>query len=76
MKRMYREAGLVHADLSPYNILWYEDQAYFIDVSQSVEKMHPKALEFLLRDCTNISKVSFCNSWRPKQTHQDTNRSL
>ena len=28
---------------------------YFIDVSQSVEPMHPHALEFLYRDCRNVT---------------------
>ena len=28
---------------------------YFIDVSQSVEPSHPHGLEFLHRDCENIS---------------------
>ncbi len=28
---------------------------YFIDVSQSVEPMHPHALEFLYRDCKNVT---------------------
>lgn len=29
---------------------------YLIDVSQSVEKNHPHALEFLRSDCTNITE--------------------
>lgn len=38
-----------------YNILWHEEQCWFIDVSQAVEPTHPHGLEFLYRDCTNIS---------------------
>jgi RIO kinase 3 len=45
----------VHADLSEYNILWHNKQCWFIDVSQAVDRHHPKALEFLYRDCVNIS---------------------
>ncbi|XP_014673618.1 PREDICTED: serine/threonine-protein kinase RIO3-like [Priapulus caudatus] len=56
MKKLYDEAGLVHSDLSEYNILWHQGQLWFIDVSQSVEPQHPNALEFLLRDCTNVSE--------------------
>lgn len=55
MKRMYSVCKLVHADLSEYNILWHEDKPWIIDVSQTVEITHPHAMEFLLRDCTNIS---------------------
>ncbi|XP_034099611.1 serine/threonine-protein kinase RIO3 [Drosophila albomicans] len=54
MHKLYNEAKLVHADLSEYNILWYEDKCWFIDVAQSVEPEHPSALEFLMRDCGNI----------------------
>lgn len=55
MQRMFSECRLIHADLSEYNMLWHEGRVYFIDVSQSVEPSHPHALEFLLRDCTNVS---------------------
>lgn len=54
MHKLYNEANLVHADLSEYNILWFEDKCWFIDVAQSVEPDHPSALEFLMRDCSNI----------------------
>ncbi|XP_016955011.1 serine/threonine-protein kinase RIO3 [Drosophila biarmipes] len=54
MHKLYNEAKLVHADLSEYNILWYEGKCWFIDVAQSVEPKHPSALEFLMRDCGNI----------------------
>lgn len=55
MKRMYDHSHLVHSDLSAFNLLWHEGRVHFIDVSQSVEPTHPHGLEFLLRDCTNIS---------------------
>lgn len=58
MHKMYNEAHLIHADLSEYNILWYQDMCWIIDVAQSVEPTHPGALEFLMRDCTNIITVS------------------
>lgn len=54
MHKMYNVAKLVHADLSEYNILWYEGKCWFIDVAQSVEPEHPSGLEFLMRDCANI----------------------
>lgn len=55
MVRLYNEANLVHADLSEYNILWHEGKCWLIDVAQAVEPGHPSALEFLMRDCGNIS---------------------
>ncbi len=54
IKRVYQKAGLVHADLSPYNILIKESTPYLIDMSQSVTTSHPKAEEFLERDLDNI----------------------
>ena len=56
MQKMYRGCHLVHADLSEYNMLWHEGKVYFIDVGQSVEPSHPHGLEFLFRDCCNVSK--------------------
>jgi len=55
MKTMYKSAGIVHADLSEYNMLWHASHVWFIDVSQSVELTHPHSLEFLYRDCVNVS---------------------
>lgn len=55
MVRLYNQANLVHADLSEYNILWHDDKCWLIDVAQAVEPGHPSALEFLMRDCDNIS---------------------
>lgn len=55
MRILYQECKLVHADLSEYNMLYYEKKLYFIDVSQSVEHDHPHSLDFLRRDITNIN---------------------
>ncbi|ELU06450.1 hypothetical protein CAPTEDRAFT_164369 [Capitella teleta] len=55
IRRMYHECHLVHADLSEFNILYHENSLYIIDVSQSVEHDHPHALEFLRKDCTNVT---------------------
>lgn len=55
MRRMYQDARLVHADLSEFNMLYNDGDAYIIDVSQSVEHDHPHALEFLRKDCANVN---------------------
>uniref|UniRef100_A0A6B2L2F9 Serine/threonine-protein kinase RIO1 n=1 Tax=Arcella intermedia TaxID=1963864 RepID=A0A6B2L2F9_9EUKA len=55
MRRMYHRCKLIHADLSEYNILYYKNRCYFIDVSQSVEHDHPNALNFLRKDCVAIT---------------------
>lgn len=55
MRRMYQECRLVHADFSEYNLLFFDEKIYIIDVSQAVEHDHPQALYFLRRDCTNIN---------------------
>ncbi|XP_078484943.1 serine/threonine-protein kinase RIO3-like [Ciona intestinalis] len=56
MKTLFNQCKLIHADLSEFNLLWHDQKVWMIDVSQSVEPSHPHGLEFLLRDCTNISK--------------------
>lgn len=51
---MYR-AGLVHADISEYNIMM-SDPPTLIDFGQGVILSHPRAMEFLERDVRNILK--------------------
>ncbi|MHA1946829.1 MAG: serine protein kinase RIO [Candidatus Hodarchaeales archaeon] len=51
---LYKKAGLVHGDLSPYNIIMKDVTPYVIDMSQSVLVSHPNAQEFLKRDLSNI----------------------
>ncbi|MFX0122310.1 MAG: serine protein kinase RIO [Candidatus Hodarchaeota archaeon] len=53
-KLLFQRAGLVHADLSPFNILIGNKTPYFIDMSQSVLVSHPKAFKFLKRDLKNV----------------------
>lgn len=48
------KAGLVHSDLSAYNILFL-DKPYIIDFSQAVPLRHPLAKDFLKRDLKNIN---------------------
>ena len=54
MRRLYQVCKLVHADLSEYNLLYNDGTLYIIDVSQSVEHDHPRALEFLRMDIKNV----------------------
>jgi serine/threonine-protein kinase RIO1 len=49
------KAGIIHTDLSAFNILYY-DKVYIIDFSQGVTENHPFALQFLERDTNNINE--------------------
>lgn len=51
---IYQKAGLIHADLSEYNILLLDEKPYIIDMGQSVLKDHPNATKYLERDIRNI----------------------
>ena len=55
IRDIYWKCRLVHADLSEFNMLYQPDKLYVIDVSQSVEHDHPHALEFLRKDCANVT---------------------
>ena len=49
IKKLYR-CGLVHSDLSEYNIMVFDDEVFLFDLSQAVPLEHPMAEEFLMRD--------------------------
>ena len=71
LRTMYQECHLVHADFSEYNLLLDKGQIVVIDVSQSVEHDHPRALDFLRHDCSNL--LAF---FRPLQVQTLTLRRL
>lgn len=49
------QEGLVHGDLSAYNILAAGERLVIIDLPQVVDLVgNPQGMDFLLRDCTNI----------------------
>ncbi|QLG60867.1 serine/threonine-protein kinase Rio1 [Halorarum salinum] len=54
MRRLY-SAGLVHGDLSEYNMIIHEGELFVIDLGQAVTVHHPNAREFLERDCENVA---------------------
>jgi serine/threonine-protein kinase RIO1 len=60
LRAFYDSCNLVHADFSEYNILVNHKRCVVIDVGQTVEKNHPRALDFLQRDVRNI--LSFFQS--------------
>ena len=53
MKKLHA-VGLVHGDLSGFNILNRDEKPFFIDMSQSTTLENPNAKEFLERDVRNV----------------------
>ncbi|WP_128477098.1 serine/threonine-protein kinase Rio1 [Halorussus pelagicus] len=54
MRRLY-DVGLVHGDLSEYNIIVHDGELVIIDLGQAVTIHHPNSGEFLTRDCANVA---------------------
>lgn len=61
---MYKKAGLVHSDMSAFNVLIYDKKPYLIDLGQGVLLEHPQSYEFLKRDIHNI--VAYFNKYKIK----------
>ncbi len=55
MRKTYRDAKLVHADLSGFNVLG-STPPVLIDWAQAVLRRHPRSEEFLLRDAHNVAR--------------------
>jgi RIO kinase 1 len=48
-------AGLVHADLSPFNVLWWDDRLWLIDFPQAVDLVtNPHGFDLLHHDVTTM----------------------
>jgi RIO kinase 1 len=56
LRRLYREAELVHGDLSEYNIMIWKGRPILFDMSQAVLVSHPMADFLLHRDLTNLNR--------------------
>jgi RIO kinase 1 len=54
MRRLY-DAGLVHGDLSEYNLVIHEGELAVLDLGQAVTVHHPNYRDFLERDCRNVA---------------------
>jgi len=49
--------GLIHGDLSPYNVLYWAGRAYLIDLPQAVDAaVHGDGLGLLRRDAQNLTR--------------------
>ncbi|MEM2930614.1 MAG: serine protein kinase RIO [Thermoproteota archaeon] len=57
------KAGLIHADLSEYNVMMWNEKPFIIDLSQAVPTTHPLAGEFLRRDVENINRFFMKRRW-------------
>ncbi|WP_435359751.1 serine/threonine-protein kinase Rio1 [Haloarchaeobius sp. DFWS5] len=53
--RRLEDSGLVHGDLSEYNMVIHEGELVVIDLGQAVTVHHPNADDFLQRDCRNVA---------------------
>jgi RIO kinase 1 len=56
LERLYSRAGMVHADLSEYNIMIWRGRPVIFDVAQAVLIEHPMADRFLRRDLENLHR--------------------
>ncbi len=61
VKILYKEARLIHSDLSAFNILNFNDDPVIIDFSHAVDPNYPDSLRYLKRDIANV-----CNHFNNK----------
>jgi RIO kinase 1 len=52
--KLYKDARLVHGDLSEFNVFKFNDERIMFDMGSAVESAHPRAAEFLGRDIGNM----------------------
>jgi len=52
---IFYKLGIIHGDLSPFNILYWEGKIWIIDLPQAVDLYrNPDSMDLLYRDLTNI----------------------
>ena len=56
IEQLYKQANLVHCDMSEYNIFKTKKGLILFDLGSAINLEHPKAREFLKRDINNISR--------------------
>ena len=56
IRRLYQEAGLVHGDISEYNVMVWRGKPVLFDLAQAVLLSHPLANTFLDRDLRNLHR--------------------
>ena len=67
IKKLYK-IKLVHADLSPFNILNHNQEPVFIDFSQTTTLNDSRAQEYLKRDVKNICTYFKKQGLKPDET--------
>jgi len=54
---LFLKIGVVHSDLSAYNILWWKGKPYVIDFPQAVDvRNNPNTAKLLQRDIDNVKR--------------------
>ncbi len=55
--KLWLSLNIIHADLSPFNVLYWEGEIKVIDFPQAVDpRFNPKAETFLERDIENVCR--------------------
>ena len=68
------ENNYVHSDLSEFNILNYNNEPVFIDLSQTTTLENQQTKEFRERDIKNIAK--FFNKYSDRIKEEDIKKEL
>ncbi|MGI0078114.1 MAG: serine protein kinase RIO [Nitrososphaerales archaeon] len=56
LKILYSKAGIVHGDMSEYNVFKFRKKIVLFDFGSAVSTLHPLAGEFLARDVANLNR--------------------
>jgi RIO kinase 1 len=56
IRRLYHKAGLIHGDISEYNVMIWRGRPVIFDMAQATLQSHPMAATFLKRDLKNLRR--------------------